>query len=122
MAPDADVEIGEDAVAFLRVSVAFRSEHYSAMQKARCGRLKHEFATKLGWLVGNLYSRVPTQDWEESTLSKKVSDFLTLNPDIKWVSDALIRHIEKEHGRLSKADFVEKVNTKPKSNPRWIWD
>jgi hypothetical protein len=40
--PDGEIGIGENAVAFLRVSVAFRAEHYDLMTRARRGRLAPE--------------------------------------------------------------------------------
>jgi hypothetical protein len=52
-------------VVLLRVSIALRREHYQMLQQCRCGRLGAEYAAKLGWLTGNLYSRVATPDWEE---------------------------------------------------------
>lgn len=65
--PDASVGIAEEAVALLRVSIALRSrEHYDSLVSARTGRLNGEFANKLGWLCGNLYSRVGITDWTES--------------------------------------------------------
>jgi len=62
---DADAGIAVPAVALLRVGVTLRSTHYDALVRAREGRLAPEFTAKLGWLVGNLYSRVGTPDWSE---------------------------------------------------------
>jgi len=64
--PDADVRIAVHAVSLLRVSIALRSrEHYRLVQEARCGRLSTEYRYKLGWLTGNLFSRVDTPDWSD---------------------------------------------------------
>src|SRR5207247_8080250 len=64
--PDADVGIAVPAAAMLRVSISLRSrEHYNVLKAARCGRLRAEFRNKLGWLTGNLYSRVDTPDWAD---------------------------------------------------------
>src|SRR4051794_9957527 len=60
------VEYGltDSCVAFLRVSIALRAElHYDLLLNAKVLELKDEFKAKLGWLVGNLYSRVGTEDW-----------------------------------------------------------
>jgi hypothetical protein len=66
--PDGDVGIGEPAVAMLRISIALRArEHYELIRKARCGRLDTEYRNKLGWLMGNLYSRIDTTDWAEKS-------------------------------------------------------
>jgi hypothetical protein len=65
--PDADVGIGESAVAMLRISISLRAaEHYDMLREARCGRLATEYRNKLGWLKGNLYSRIDTTDWAET--------------------------------------------------------
>ena len=64
--PDARVGIAEESVALLRVSIALRSrEHYDSLLSARTGSLQAEFVNKLGWLCGNLFSRVGVTDWTE---------------------------------------------------------
>jgi hypothetical protein len=62
---DSDAGIDTPSVAMLRVSIALRREHYAMLQECRCGRLGPEYSAKLGWLTGNLYSRVATLDWED---------------------------------------------------------
>ena len=47
------------------VSVTLLAKHYDVLRKARRRGLKDEFRSKLGWLVGNLYSRIGTTDWCE---------------------------------------------------------
>lgn len=66
--PDGDVQIGVPSIALLRVSIALRAKtHYRTLKDARVkgGRLAPSFRNKLGWLTGNLYSRVDTVDWPE---------------------------------------------------------
>ncbi|QDV38076.1 hypothetical protein [Tautonia plasticadhaerens] len=64
--PDGDLKLAVESVALLRVSIALRSkEHYRIIKAARVGRLRSPFRNKLGWLVGNLFSRVDTPDWPE---------------------------------------------------------
>lgn len=69
--PDEQAGIAVPSVVLLRVSVSFRSEHYKTITDARRGRLKPEFQSKLGWLTGNLFSRVGTTDWNESSERQK---------------------------------------------------
>lgn len=64
--PDADAGIATPSVAMLRIAIALHTDHYETLQRARHGRLRPEFQAKLGWLIGNLYSRVGTEDWTES--------------------------------------------------------
>lgn len=45
--------------------MTLRVNHYPVLKETRRGRLSSEFRSKLGWLVGNLYSRIGTQDWNE---------------------------------------------------------
>lgn len=53
-----------DSVAFLKVSFALKSnEHYGLCLDAKRLELKDPFGAKLGWLVGNMYSKVGTPDW-----------------------------------------------------------
>ncbi len=63
--PDADIGLGDPSVAFLRIVIALRAEHYDILLSARRGGLDSAFQAKLGWLVGNLYSRAATPDWSD---------------------------------------------------------
>lgn len=61
---DEEFDFNESMVAFLKVSIALKSElHYDNCLKAKILELSDEFKAKLGWLVGNIYSRVGTTDW-----------------------------------------------------------
>lgn len=52
-------------VAYLKLSIALKSkEHYDKCLAAKKIELADEFKAKLGWMVGNMYSRVGTADWE----------------------------------------------------------
>lgn len=94
--PDGDLGIAVPSVAMLRISIAVRSEHYEILQTARSGRLNAEFRNKLGWLCGNLYSRIATPDWneksQESDAASKVSTKLLEELDGEdgryWIPDA----------------------------------
>jgi len=69
--PHEEVKLAVPSVALLRVSVSFRSQHYDVIRKARCGCLDAEFRNKLGWLVGNIFSRIGTPDWSDHEGGKK---------------------------------------------------
>ena len=59
------LDFPESMVATLKVSIALKSsQHYDTCLKAKKLELSDEFKAKLGWLVGDLYSRVGTADWE----------------------------------------------------------
>jgi hypothetical protein len=114
--PDGEVGLGEDAIAFLRVSVAFRVEHYEIMQRSRSGRLKPEFANKLGWLVGNLYARIGTQDWPRIELTKMVNNYLSsTDSEPVWIKEYVLKHLRGQKINLNavtKEDLLEMAGAK----------
>lgn len=55
----------EDMVAYLKVSIPLKNEHYDICLAGKILELSDEFKAKLGWLVGNMYSRVGTHDWDD---------------------------------------------------------
>lgn len=67
----------ESMIASLKVSIALKSElHYDQCLSAKVLELSDEFKAKLGWLVGNIYSRVGTTDWESLLSSQERKDML----------------------------------------------
>ncbi|MCG7946178.1 MAG: hypothetical protein N0C84_07515 [Candidatus Thiodiazotropha taylori] len=96
--PDADIGLGDHSVAFLRIAIAMRAEHYEVLLKARTGGLDPAFQAKLGWLVGNLYSRAATPDWADyeggkDELKQLESEYLKEQipgHGPTWVDDELI--------------------------------
>jgi len=74
--PDSSVGIAVPSVSMLRVAITLRISHYEELLAARRGALSAEFCSKLGWLVGNLYARVGTQDWSETGERKAAADAL----------------------------------------------
>ena len=63
LAEDVDCHLSEACVAFLKLAIPIKSEHYDRCLAARISQLKEIFQAKLGWLAGNIYSRVGTPDW-----------------------------------------------------------
>lgn len=62
---DNAVGLSESMVAYLKVSIALKAEdHYQECLDAKKIELEDEFKAKIGWLVGNIYSRVGTKDWD----------------------------------------------------------
>jgi hypothetical protein len=57
--------LSKSLVVYLKVSIALKSRlHYDTCLHAKRLELSDEFKAKLGWLVGNMYSRVGTTDWD----------------------------------------------------------
>lgn len=57
--------VQDDLVVFLHLSIALRKDHYDVLSRAKIASLRDVFQAKLGWLKGNIYSRVATPDIEE---------------------------------------------------------
>ena len=59
-----ELELKHDSCAFLELSVPIRSDlHYETCTAAKRLELSGDFRAKLGWLVGDLFSRVGTKDY-----------------------------------------------------------
>lgn len=62
----------QSSCAFLRISVAFQTQHYDRLCEGKLLELTESFQAKLGWLVGTIYSRVGTGDWVPHGCTAKV--------------------------------------------------
>ena len=69
---DQTIGIMEPCCAFLQLSITLRSEHYDKCLDAKITQLKEPFQAKLGWLIGNMYSRVATTEWNTEKPAEKV--------------------------------------------------
>lgn len=78
----------EDCCAFLNLSVSIKAEHYATCVDARILSLSSVFQAKLGWLVGQIYARVGTEDWEAGQLTQKVK--ATCDRAAVWIDDKLL--------------------------------
>lgn len=102
------LDFPESMVAYLKVSIALRSkEHYDVCLKAKKIELADEFKAKLGWLVGNMYSRVGTADWDGIMSDQARKDML--NNDIN--SMCIIGN--KEQLKQLKRKFEEEKESSP---------
>jgi hypothetical protein len=96
-------ELGADCVAFLNLSIAIKTDfHLETCIAAKTLQLTDTFQAKLGWLVGQMYSRVGTQDMEVDKATKKIGE--ALKSVALWVDDAKIKAIEARFGELSQID------------------
>lgn len=114
LAPATEFKIYEPHVAFLMLSVPIKSEkHYEKCIKARTAQLKEVFRAKLGWLVGNIYSRVATPDWVPNQVkdNKEFKDLINniLNDHTIWVDN----HI------LTKLNAVQKQRRKERGSKKY---
>ena len=96
-------ELGRDCVAFLNLSIAIKSDlHLQTCIEAKMLQLTDTFQAKLGWLVGQMYSRVGTPDMNADRATKKISD--ALSAVALWVDDAKIRALESRFAELSEGN------------------
>lgn len=105
---DGDAGIAAHSVAMLRITFSLRQSHYEAIQNSRCGRIDPLFAGKLGWLTGNLFSRVATPDWEEKSNNKNAGVDLAasiLSPVVETHSQRWVRESWIEEANRKQVDF-----------------
>ena len=108
--PDPRAGITEGCCTFLSLSIALKSElHYSKLLDARILQLTENFRSKLGWMVGSLYSRVGTEDWDESKLIKAVNSRID-EADVVWTDAEQFKHLKlavKDQLREAKNDGLQ---------------
>jgi hypothetical protein len=68
---DRSFGIHQSCCAILALSVALRAQHYDMLLAAKLAQLKEPFQAKLGWLMGNMYSRVGTTEWDQEKTEPK---------------------------------------------------
>lgn len=89
------LNLHDDSCAFLRLSVSIRAyQHYDACLAARVVSLTEPFQAKLGWLIGNMFSRIGTEDWvpehvSDSQFTQMIAE--RLDQLCVWVDDAKLR-------------------------------
>ncbi len=117
-----DTPLNHDCVAFLNLSIAIKAGlHLETCLKAKVLQLDATFQAKLGWLVGQMYSRVGTLDWEQGKLTKKVGS--VLQEAAIWVDDGKVPSLEgafrgfaeeKPGSRMTQAEITRIIAKVPK--------
>jgi hypothetical protein len=117
--PEADIGLAEDSVVLLRICIAFRSEHYDIFRQSRRGRLEMTFSNKLGWLMGNLYSRIGTKDWPKDSLQQKINEHIngSSGDHLYWARENAIEHLKKEGFDFSAHSAMEAIDKLKKAKP-----
>lgn len=80
-----DRGLPEDMCAVLPLSISIKAEHYDECLNARLLQLDDAFQAKLGYLIGQQYSKVGTRDWDDSAIERKVDDIVS--KAAVWVRD-----------------------------------
>jgi hypothetical protein len=118
---DTSCGLSSSYVGFLRLSIPILSDqHYEKCLQAKFAELNAEFRAKLGWLVGNIYSRVGTTDWVPDKIEPDAFKGMitqVLNQNVYWVDKKKLKELNKtvgpsKVGELSEAairDLVSKI-------------
>jgi hypothetical protein len=67
------IGLPEDYCIILPLALPIKAEHYDACISGRIAQLDDLFQAKLGWLLGQQYSRVGTPDWPDRALEEKIA-------------------------------------------------
>lgn len=98
-----DTDLPADCAAFLNLSIAIKSDlHFATCIDAKILQLTDTFQAKLGWLVGQMFSRVGKPDWDAESLSSKVR--AAVSDAAIWVEDAKLPAVEAAYRDISGGD------------------
>ena len=110
-----DVKIPMDSLALLQVSYAFpANDSYDTFRKSRNGRLDAAFQGRLGWLVGNLYSRIGTPNYPEEGYKQIIELLMSSDEDNskipRWINKRQLKRIRDATGSDAKDLDIQRVN------------
>ena len=101
--------IHEDCCAFLRLSVPIKAElHYQICLDSRLLSLTDVFRAKLGWLVGQIFSRVGTKDWQEDELASEVPKSLDMRAIV--VEDRQLKELKNKIMLWESQNYGQKLD------------
>lgn len=94
----------------LHLSISIRAyEHYETCLGAKILELRENFRAKLGWLVGNLYSRVGTEDYVPGAIPdpETYADYVVglMNGYVFWVPESDFQSFKNKS--IKAAGFAE---------------
>lgn len=106
--------LNHDSCAFLHLSIAIKStEHYEKCLQAKTLELTENFRAKLGWLVGQLYSRVGTEDYVPGAVKtdEELKIYLEklLDDHVLWVPGEIYPQFQKAAKVHNKFDKIQEL-------------
>ena len=114
-------DLYEDSCAFLHLAITIKAEHYEKCLQSKRLELTDNFKSKLGWMVGNLYSRVGTEDYvpaalpDQEAFDRLIDDIL--KNYILWVPLTEFQMVKKEIQHCASVEeAIEKVISNRESN------
>lgn len=104
---DDKVGLDQHYVSFLKVSIALKArENYEVCLAAKRVELAEPFSHKLGWHVGNLYSRIGTEDVSPEKLSELKESFM--GDYYKFVTPKAIKDLPENYlGGKTKEEVIK---------------
>lgn len=75
--PVADKGLDQASCAILKLNIPIKVLHYEVCIGARILSLEASFRAKLGWLLGNLVSRVGTREWKNDEMKEHSKEYLS---------------------------------------------
>jgi hypothetical protein len=116
--------LNDDYCAFLKLSIAIKAEfHYETLSAARILQLTQNFQHKLGYLVGNIYSRIGTDDWTDHVAKEEFIErtrkpikelAVWLDKDVCKLVVQILSDIEAKEKRQVRPEDLEPVLEKIK--------
>ena len=107
----------------LHLSISIRAyEHFQVCLDSKILELSENFRAKLGWLVGNLYSRVGTEDYvpgaipDAETYQNYVSDLM--NNYVAWVPASDFAKFKQQSQRATSVDDIQLAITQDRERSR----
>ena len=99
--PEPAEGIADPVCAMLRLGISFKAQHRDIFLGAKLIGLKDSFQAKLGWLLGQSYSRVGTKDFDSEVIKERAS---RLSKALGlWVEGAKYKAFEREIERIKQA-------------------
>lgn len=117
----------EDSCAMLPLSISLKPEHYETLLAARVGSITDVFQAKLGWLIGQMYSRVGTPDLSPDEVTGLTRSYL--NGVAMWLDDTQFAAVkplaaqfvaDNPHRPLGPRELQQLVNSLPKRKTQVI--
>ncbi len=103
-----------DYCVFLTLTIAIRSSHYDECLGAKVAQLSDVFQAKVGWLTGNIYSRVGTPDFGDFEQDPKLyrTEFFreVLEESTVWLTSEQKRQLSAKIRQQIPTNTVEAQN------------
>jgi hypothetical protein len=113
---EAEHELDRHCCTQLHLSISIRAyEHYDVCLNGKILELQENFRAKLGWLVGNLYSRVGTDDYVPSAIpdQEQYKEYVNnlLNGYVAWLPSSDFSQFKKQANKCNSFEQIQQALT-----------